>query len=305
MFKELATYQRIVRRIESNWDPFLRKRNERLTQQERHGVAAEKVAENIIEDLLTMVLDWSLSDLNNQVGFSDILLTNLGIKHLIIEVKRPGSLAWNRHAVETALNQAVRYADEQKVRSVAVSDGIMLYAADIQSGGLQDRIYVPLDSPIPQESLWWISQHAIYRPVESDADARLRLPAETVISNSPVPTEPDEGLLHPKYKIPASCFAYVGNASKTSTWKLPYLLADGSVDTNRLPKAIQCIISNYRGARVSAVDEKAIPDVLVRLAKAAVRTGRMPYQVGDAADVYVELARALEQLGRYDEIRTD
>ncbi|MCL5947028.1 MAG: hypothetical protein M1298_03290 [Chloroflexi bacterium] len=37
-------------------------------------------------------------------------------------------------------------------------------------------------------------------------------------------------LLHPKYKIPVHCFAYVGHAEKTSTWKLPYRLADGSID---------------------------------------------------------------------------
>ena len=39
----------------------------------------------------------------------------------------------------------------------------------------------------------------------------------------------------------------------------------------RLPKAIEAILSNYRGARVSSVLEKAIPDVLRRLAEAAER----------------------------------
>jgi len=74
----------------------------------------------------------------------------------------------------------------------------------------------------------------------------------------------DAALLHPKYKIPASCFAYVGDANKPSTWKLPYLHADGTPDHSRLPKAIQAVLSNYRDATVSTVPEKAVSDVLVR-----------------------------------------
>jgi hypothetical protein len=45
---------------------------------------------------------------------------------LTIEVaqqQRPGALAWHRRAVEAALDQARRYADEQKVGCIGVSDG--------------------------------------------------------------------------------------------------------------------------------------------------------------------------------------
>ncbi|HDO33573.1 MAG TPA: hypothetical protein ENH08_00440, partial [Chromatiales bacterium] len=111
----LAGYRRGVERIHGTWRAFLDKRAERLEQQRRHGVAAERVAENILEDLFTQVLDWPLADLNNQVGYADLLLSSLGIKYLIIEVKRPGALAWNRRAVDRALDQALRYAAEQKV----------------------------------------------------------------------------------------------------------------------------------------------------------------------------------------------
>ena len=52
----------------------------------------EKVAENILEDLFTMVLDWSLDDVNLQVGRADVVLSELGIKRLVLEVKRPGTL---------------------------------------------------------------------------------------------------------------------------------------------------------------------------------------------------------------------
>jgi len=41
---------------------------QRLVQQQHHGVAAEKVAENILEDLFTEVLDRPNAGLDNQVG---------------------------------------------------------------------------------------------------------------------------------------------------------------------------------------------------------------------------------------------
>jgi hypothetical protein len=301
MIEDLASYRHAVERIHSNWPTFSQKRSERLIQQQRYGTV-EKVAENILEDLLTLVLDWSLSDINNQVGYADLLLTRLGIKYLIIEVKRPGALAWNRRAVEAALEQARRYADEQKVRCIAVSDGIMLYAADIQPSGLQDRVFVALDSPEPQESLWWLSEHGIYRPRDECKDATLRLLPEVEATEWATEGVPDDALLHPKYKLPARCFAYPRNAADPKTWKLPYRLADGSVDTKRLPKAIQSILSNYRGVKVSGINEKDIPDVLVTLARAAASLGKMPHQISDASAVYVQLAAVLEQLGRSREI---
>lgn len=302
MIEGLASHRRCVERICENWPAFLEKRKERLVQQERHGVAAERVAENILEDLFTTVLDWSLADINNQVGFVDLLLTRLGVKYLIVEVKRPGALAWNRGAVEVALDQARRYADEQKVKCVAVSDGVMLYAADIQHGGMQDRVFVSLQDAEAQHSLWWLSVHGIYRSRSETEDAVLRLLPEKPEIEVGAGEIAEEALLHPKYQIPAHCFAYVGNAGDPRTWKLPYCLGDGSVDVKRLPKAIQSILSNYRGTKVSGIPEAHIPEVLVRLARAAARLGRMPHQSGDAAAIYQQLADVLDQLGRLHDV---
>jgi hypothetical protein len=219
------------------------------------------------------VLDWSLGDLNHQVG-------------------------WSRRAVEAALEQACRYAAEQKVRCVAVSDGAMLYAADVVRGGLRDRVFVPLDEPEPQEALWWLSVHGIYRDRANAADAALRLLPESTAAATPAADETSEQLLHPKYGLPAWCFAYVGDAGDPHSWHLPYLCADGTVDARRLPKAIQAILSNYRGARVSSVPEVAIPAVLVRLARAAGSQSKLPEQTAEPAPAYVQLTAALEQFGR-------
>ncbi len=298
----LASYQHILQRIQAAWPVFLEKRSARLEQQRRYGAAAEKVAENIVEDLFTEVLDWTVADLNNQVEYADLLLSRLGIKYLLIEVKRPGALAWHRRAMDLALDQAVRYASEQKVKCVAVSDGVMLYAADHEHGGLRDRVFVTLATPEAPEALWWLSVHGIYRPREETEGAVLRLLPEDAPAE-PASAQLAPGLLvHPKYRLPAPCFAFVGDPDAMETWKLPYRLADGSPDVKRLPKAIQAILSNYRGTKVSGIPEKDIPDVLVRLAQEAVRLGRMPRQGGESAPVYEQLAEALEQLGRLGEI---
>jgi len=115
--------------------------------------------------------------------------------------------------------------------------------------------------------------------------------------------EPSEvALVHLKYKIPARCFAYVGRADDPATWKLPYRLAEGSIDLKRLPKAVQAILSNYRGTKVSGIPETDIPDISVRLGQAAACLGKMPHQSGEAAAVYRQLADVLEQLGRLSEV---
>ena len=73
MIQNLASYHHCIQRIRAKWRPFLEKRCDWLQQQERHGTATEKVAENILQDLFTEVLDWPLSDLNNQIGYADLL----------------------------------------------------------------------------------------------------------------------------------------------------------------------------------------------------------------------------------------
>lgn len=299
LLTHLASHRHCTERIQGAWPAFLSKREQRLEQQRRLGTAHEKVAENILEDLFTCVLDWPLSNVNNQVDFADIVLTDHGIKWLIVEVKRPDSLAWNRRAVQSALDQALRYAAEQKVRTVAVSDGEMLYAANIVDGGLEDRVFVRLCDPEPPLALWWLSVQGIWRNIDSSEGAALRfLPEEPVGSAAKAGSGfPSDTLLHPKYKLPAHCFAYVGNYAKVTTWKLPYLLADGMIDAKRLPKAVQCILSNYRGAKVGGIPEDAIPAILGRLAQAARRAGHMPPEACNPAPVYRQLSVALEQIG--------
>jgi hypothetical protein len=162
------------------WADFQAKRWERLAQQARSGTAAEKVAENILEDLFTMVLDWRLSEVNVQAGHPSLALTRLGARQLTVEVRGPGALAWNERAIDLALAQAHRPADGQRVKAIAISDGIMLYARDIIAGGHRDRVFTRLDEPWAPEDLWWLSVDGIYRPREDRERPHLRLlPAVT------------------------------------------------------------------------------------------------------------------------------
>ena len=96
--------------------------------------------------------------------------------------------------------------------------------------------------------------------------------------------------------MPARCFGYVGDASAPDTWKLPHLTIDGGVDTKRLPSAIRCIISNYRGEKVHGIPEPAIPSVLAKLAQAAERIGKLPPKPSDSTSTYAQLAQVLRQL---------
>jgi len=54
--------------------------------------AYDEVARNILEDPFTALLDWPLTDFNSQMEDADIVLTDHGIKRLVVEVKRPASL---------------------------------------------------------------------------------------------------------------------------------------------------------------------------------------------------------------------
>jgi hypothetical protein len=121
----LASYRKLLAHGADRWTSFLDKRSQRLAQWQRNGSVAEKVAEEILEDLFTEVLDWSIADLNHQVDFADLIITQFGVKRLLVEGTRPNSLACYRHSVDCALDQARRYAMEQRVRAVAISDGRM------------------------------------------------------------------------------------------------------------------------------------------------------------------------------------
>lgn len=184
----------------------------------------------------------------------------------------------------------------------SLHDGAGLaYACDRVTGGQhRDRVFVRLDQPSAPADLWWLSVDGIYRSRDLPGALRSLLPPAP--EDAPLPQAGSAGLVHPKYGLPARCFAYVGSAANPRTWHLPYLLANGTPDQARLPKAIQAVLTNYRGAHVSSVPEAAIPDVLVTLARTARALGKLPASGQGAAKAYLQLQEALEQLDRLADV---
>jgi len=291
-FGHLASYRKCFERMRAEWPGFTARRDQRL-QQRLSDTAIEKSAENVLEDLFATVLDWPLADVLLQEGRADMVLSRGGFKRLVLEVKKPGSLTWHRAAVNKALEQARRYAADQRVGAVAVSDATMLYAADIVNGALHDRVLVALDAKQAPVALWLLSVHGIYQVPPPVAAADLDV--APACDGTAITSDSGEGSLqHPRYKLGMWCFAYVGAASDTRTWKLPYLLADGRPDSKRLPKAIQCIVTSYRGANV-AIPRDACGDVMVLLAIAAKELRKLPCQNRSTAKAYRDAHEFLEQ----------
>ena len=271
---------------ELNWHRFLQNRKERLVQASRPGGGCEKITENILEDLFTKVLGWPISCINNQINYADIVLTKLGIKQLIIETKRPNYFAAHADRIGSAREQAWRYAEKQKVTRIAICDSYKLYAFDLINGGCQERVAIHLDNNEFSEDLWWISVNGIYRPRKNYQPTLNQHGNSLILDHEP---------LHPKYKLPARCFAYVDDVNQPKTWKLPYLTAKGNVDQKRITGAIRCIVSNYRGANVKNIPESAIPDVLKKLYQAAHDIKKLPEQNPKTSRCYYDLSSAIKQ----------
>jgi hypothetical protein len=288
-----------VERIHANWPRFLERRAEIRAQQGSGGEA------EVLEELFTTVLDWPPCDVHLWDGEDGLHLSRSGAKALMVAIRRPGALIWYRRQVHAALQQVRQRAGEEGVASIAASDGIMLYAADvsptsIEEDGLRDRAFVYLGSSEPQLELRWLSVQGLSRsPWEDQAEAARLLP-EMVSTAAPRPRR--DRASHPRYGLPARCFAYAPYPENPDTWKLPYLLADGSVDTKRLPKAIQSLVSNYRGETVKGIPASEVPDVLVKLARAAASLGKLPHQSRKPARTYQRLAEVLAELGRLSEV---
>lgn len=299
-YHDLAGYRQLAARVRERWTYFLETRRALLAAEERFGSVAEKASENVVNALLTEVLDWRPQDLNWQLDHADLVVTRNYMKYLVVETKRPGLLRGYGRARDEAFAQVRRYADKQGIRHVAVSDGHLFHAADVQDGGLRPRAVIDLEASAPLvEHLWWISVDGIYRDAplaEPLARAEQDTQTEMARQGGLFSDQESSELLHPKHHLPARCFAYVGHAADPHTWRLPYRSTSGKLDLRRLPMAIQALLSNYRGAKVEGIPDAEIPAVMRRLAAAAREAGKMPDQRPTTAQAYKQLAAALAQL---------
>lgn len=306
--ESLASYRQCLGRLAAGWAAFQAKRSELLQPVERYGRGAEKLAEDIVRALLTIPLDWEDGELNPQLHHADFVVTHRKLPKLLIETKAPRSLAFSTKAINEALHQARGYADEQWVKTVAVSDGYIFYAADRLPRDVRNfrpRVCVDLTALEPSDDLWWVSVDGIDRDRPDPESAGLHLLGRPLMRDddlSESPGDADEPL-HPKYGIPARCFAYVPSLENPKTWSLPYRRIDGSVDTRRLPGAINAVVRRYRGTELTKVPEADVAGVLVRLGTAAVEIGKLTAEMPcTSSNTYDLLGAALHQVGKFDEV---
>ncbi len=295
-----AKYKKFIERLNTNWSLFIQKRKALLSQQERFGKAPEKITENIIFHLFTEVLDWDIKDINYQIDYADIEITKLGVKRILIEAKRPGGISWNMKQIEKHIAQALRYAYKQKVSIIGISDGNKLYMLNVKGGLTEPRIFISLDEDLPHEDLYYISVNGVDKEKNINIDFK-NSKKEVLGKYDSTDTNSDE-LLNKQYKLPARCFAYVGDPNNPYTWKLPYLSLDGSVNVARLPGAIGCVVTNFRGLQVKTIPEKEIPQVIIKLAKATKSVGKLNPDNPKMANCYKQLYNAVDQMGGLDKI---
>jgi hypothetical protein len=126
----------------------------------------EKVVENVIEDLLTQVLDWPLKEIAYQSGRADMVASKDGRVQMILEAKSLKDDAWQRQDMIKALHQAHGYASAHQAGVVVVSDGRTLYAETVSGEQAKPLCFIALDISKSDESLWWLSRGGIEKAWE-------------------------------------------------------------------------------------------------------------------------------------------
>lgn len=288
----LAGFREFSKFANDGWIDFQEYRKSCLSQGLRFGVTPEKASENILERFFVQILGWPVSGLSWQVDHADLVLSNNFYKYLIVEVKRPGQLntpaRWRK-----AIHQARGYASRQGVSKIAVSDGTRMYAADCGEYGLIDRVNTRLDTDAPDlDALWWLSFYGIHQHC---ANPPPGWELEEILTKN-VDTDFDEEYVLTYKGLPSWCFAYVGDIEDTGTWKLPYRLPDGQVDTKRLPKALSALLGTFRGKKVQGIPERALPSVYEALYRGVVAADKVPGLDNPVSPVYWQFAEAIKQI---------
>ena len=160
-----------TQRLKTAWPIFLSRRAERLRALGSKRQVAERAIEGILEDLLVMVLDWSLGEIVYQSKRADTALVYQGRTQMVLEIEPPQRLPWSSAFLQGAMHQGYRYAVSQQAHGLGVSDGNLLYIENLIAGRSHPRLLIKLDSPNPDETLWWLSRVVIQQQrndVETD-----------------------------------------------------------------------------------------------------------------------------------------
>ncbi len=254
---------------------------------------SERDVEAVFESILLGPLGYSPAQLDRQPDFADYVLLSRDLKIAIVEIK-----GWEAFHIpdnqRKALEQAAGYASRHRCKNIMAFDGKTMALAECGQDAINILFEVLVDTADPADELFYFTEYGL-----------SKLPGQCISSFSYTPApQPNEFKKHHGIDLHYSCFAYIGDLRDKSTWKMPYRNADGSVDTGRIDKAVNFLLSpgGYRGATVSdrSVPEAASVDVAKKLARGYREIGKLDDQHCKPA---ARLKEYLEQKGvRLDDI---
>lgn len=171
------------------------------------------------------------------------------MKLAVVEIKSYRAFD-RRSELEDALVQAARYADRHRTPNLVAFDGheLVLALRRRPRDDIAVMLSLALDAEAsePPEDLFYVNHFGLFR-----------YPKEVQFTVAYDATEDDE--LHRSHhgeQLHHDCYAYVGDLTRKSTWKLPYRNPDGTVDVNRIGHAVNYLLSpgGYRGSTADELD---------------------------------------------------
>lgn len=264
--KELEARQLITER----WSEF-RDFRAGTYQHVSHGRRlSEQDVASVFERLLNGPLGYSPAQIRRQSDYIDYELLARDLKLAVVETK-----GWEAFrttgSLDEALMQAANYASRNKVRHLFAFDGEVIALAVQEDDNIRVFSELRIDGEDAPQDLFFFTEYGLSKireePKRSFSFQLSRLP--------------NEYKTHHGVALPRECFAYIGDIRDKATWRLPYRNPDSTVDTSRIDKAVNYLLSpgGYRGIRVT---DKSIPE-------------------GASVEVAKKLAKAYKELGRWNE----
>lgn len=273
--------------IGATWPTFREFRTRTYHHVQNGRRLSEQDVGGVLERLLTGPLGYSPEQIRRQTDFIDYELLVRDRKVAVVETK-----GWEAFrttgGLDEALVQAANYGARNQVKHLFAFDGEIMALA-VQAG---DSIRVISESRVDgeqaPEELFFFTEYGL-----------SKVPDKPLRSFQFEPSAlPSELKTHHGTSLHYKCFAYVGDLRDKATWRLPYLNPDFSVDTSRIDKAVNYLLSpgGYRGVTVTdkSIPEAASVDVAKKLAKAYKEIGR--WNDGDCKPV-ATLRQYLQQKG--------
>lgn len=232
---------------------------------------SEQDVGSVFERLLTGPLGYSPTQIDRQPDFADYILLARDLKLAVVETKGWEAFRTNG-SLDDALLQAANYAARHRVKHLFAFDGEVIALAMQDGETIRVMKELRVDGEETPADLFFFTEYGLSKiPDEPMRSFQFQ-------SSSKLPNEYKK---HHGVLLAPECFAYVGDPRDKATWRLPYRNSDFTVDTSRIDKAVNYLLSpgGYRGVTVT---DKSIPE---------------------GASVYVAktLAKAYKEIGRWND----